>query len=60
MEARAPFDAIVVSAAFTSVPAPLAAQLVHGGRLVQQSAPVDGTMWSCSSTRVRSSCTDGA
>jgi protein-L-isoaspartate(D-aspartate) O-methyltransferase len=39
MEARAPFDAIVVSAAFTSVPAPLAAQLVHGGRLVQPIGP---------------------
>jgi protein-L-isoaspartate(D-aspartate) O-methyltransferase len=35
MEARAPFDAIVVSAAFTSVPPPLVAQLVPGGRLVQ-------------------------
>jgi protein-L-isoaspartate(D-aspartate) O-methyltransferase len=32
---RAPFDAIVVSAAFTSVPQPLAEQLVTGGRLVQ-------------------------
>jgi protein-L-isoaspartate(D-aspartate) O-methyltransferase len=32
---RAPFDAIVVSAAFPSVPAPLAAQLAPGGRLVQ-------------------------
>jgi protein-L-isoaspartate(D-aspartate) O-methyltransferase len=34
-EARAPYDAIVVSAAFTRVPPPLAAQLVPGGRLVQ-------------------------
>jgi protein-L-isoaspartate(D-aspartate) O-methyltransferase len=34
-EARGPFDAIVVSAAFTSVPEPLAEQLVMGGRLVQ-------------------------
>jgi protein-L-isoaspartate(D-aspartate) O-methyltransferase len=39
MEARAPFDAIVVTAAFTSVPPPLAAQLVSGGRLVQPIGP---------------------
>jgi protein-L-isoaspartate(D-aspartate) O-methyltransferase len=39
MEARAPFDAIVVSAAFTSVPPPLAAQLAPGGRLVQPIGP---------------------
>jgi protein-L-isoaspartate(D-aspartate) O-methyltransferase len=32
---RAPFDAIVVAAAFTSVPPPLAVQLAEGGRLVQ-------------------------
>jgi protein-L-isoaspartate(D-aspartate) O-methyltransferase len=32
---RAPFDAIVVSAAFTRVPEPLVAQLRDGGRLVQ-------------------------
>jgi protein-L-isoaspartate(D-aspartate) O-methyltransferase len=32
---HAPFGAIVVSAAFPSVPAPLAAQLREGGRLVQ-------------------------
>lgn len=32
---QAPFDAIVVSAAFTSVPEPLADQLREGGRLVQ-------------------------
>jgi protein-L-isoaspartate(D-aspartate) O-methyltransferase len=32
---RAPFDAIVVSAAFTRVPEPLAAQLRECGRLVQ-------------------------
>ena len=32
---RAPFDAIVVSAAFPSVPQPLADQLAPGGRLVQ-------------------------
>jgi protein-L-isoaspartate(D-aspartate) O-methyltransferase len=31
---RAPFDAIVVSAAFPSVPQPLAEQLAEGGRLV--------------------------
>jgi protein-L-isoaspartate(D-aspartate) O-methyltransferase len=35
LPARAPFDAIVVSAAFTSVPEPLAIQLRDGGRLVQ-------------------------
>ena len=39
MEARAPYDAIVVAAAFTSVPPPLAAQLVPGGRLVQPIGP---------------------
>jgi len=33
--ARAPFDAIVVSAAFPRVPPPLTAQLAPGGRLVQ-------------------------
>jgi protein-L-isoaspartate(D-aspartate) O-methyltransferase len=32
---HAPFDAILVSAAFTEVPAPLAEQLAVGGRLVQ-------------------------
>jgi protein-L-isoaspartate(D-aspartate) O-methyltransferase len=32
---QAPFDAIVVAAAFPEVPAPLAAQLGDGGRLVQ-------------------------
>jgi protein-L-isoaspartate(D-aspartate) O-methyltransferase len=32
---QAPFDAILVSAAFPSVPAPLADQLAPGGRLVQ-------------------------
>jgi protein-L-isoaspartate(D-aspartate) O-methyltransferase len=36
---RAPFDAIVVSAAFTSVPRPLAEQLAGGGRLVQPIGP---------------------
>lgn len=32
---RAPYDAVVVSAAFPEVPAPLVAQLRPGGRLVQ-------------------------
>ena len=32
---HAPFDAILVSAAFPTVPAPLAEQLAEGGRLVQ-------------------------
>jgi protein-L-isoaspartate(D-aspartate) O-methyltransferase len=36
---HAPYDAIVVSAAFTSVPEPLAAQLRDGGRLVQPMGP---------------------
>jgi protein-L-isoaspartate(D-aspartate) O-methyltransferase len=36
---RAPFDAIVVSAAFTSVPGPLADQVKEGGRLVQPLGP---------------------
>jgi protein-L-isoaspartate(D-aspartate) O-methyltransferase len=36
---RAPFDAIVVSAAFTSVPAPLAEQVADGGRFVQPIGP---------------------
>ncbi|MFU9036720.1 MULTISPECIES: protein-L-isoaspartate O-methyltransferase family protein [Streptomyces] len=36
---RAPFDAIVVSAAFPEVPPPLAAQLRVGGRLVQPIGP---------------------
>lgn len=36
---RAPFDAIVVSAAFTRVPPPLAEQLPPGGRLVQPVGP---------------------
>ena len=35
LAAQAPFDAIVVAAAFPQVPAPLVAQLVLGGRLVQ-------------------------
>jgi protein-L-isoaspartate(D-aspartate) O-methyltransferase len=36
---RAPFDAIVVSAAFPSVPQPLADQLAPGGTLVQPVGP---------------------
>jgi len=36
---HAPFDAIVVSAAFTSVPSPLIEQLDRGGRLVQPLGP---------------------
>jgi protein-L-isoaspartate(D-aspartate) O-methyltransferase len=37
--AYAPFDAIVVSAAFPAVPPPLVAQLAVGGRLVQPVGP---------------------
>lgn len=37
--AHAPFDGIVVSAAFERVPEPLALQLVEGGRLVQPVGP---------------------
>jgi protein-L-isoaspartate(D-aspartate) O-methyltransferase len=36
---HAPFDAVVVSAAFPEVPAPLATQLAEGGRLVQPIGP---------------------
>jgi protein-L-isoaspartate(D-aspartate) O-methyltransferase len=36
---RAPFDGIVVAAAFPEVPAPLAGQLRRGGRLVQPIGP---------------------
>src|SRR5919109_2378740 len=36
---RAPFDAILVSAAFPRVPPPLAEQLAPGGRLVQPIGP---------------------
>ena len=39
---RAPYDAILVSAAFPQVPAPLAAQLRIGGRLVQPIGPGGG------------------
>jgi protein-L-isoaspartate(D-aspartate) O-methyltransferase len=35
MPAEAPFDAVLVSAAFPQVPEPLASQLAIGGRLVQ-------------------------
>ena len=37
--AGAPYDAVIVSAAFTEVPPPLAAQLRPGGRLVQPIGP---------------------
>jgi len=36
---QAPFDAIIVTAAFPSVPPPLVTQLVQGGRLVQPIGP---------------------
>ena len=36
---HAPYDATLVSAAFTSVPSPLAEQLAAGGRLVQPLGP---------------------
>jgi protein-L-isoaspartate(D-aspartate) O-methyltransferase len=36
---HAPYDAIVVAAAFPEVPAPLAEQLAEGGRLVQPIGP---------------------
>ncbi|MFI8089345.1 protein-L-isoaspartate(D-aspartate) O-methyltransferase [Streptomyces sp. NPDC086080] len=36
---RAPYDAVIVSAAFPEVPAPLAGQLRLGGRLVQPIGP---------------------
>ena len=36
---QAPFDAIVVTAAFTAVPPPLVEQLAAGGRLVQPIGP---------------------
>jgi protein-L-isoaspartate(D-aspartate) O-methyltransferase len=39
LPARAPFDAILVSAAFTRVPEPLAEQLAPQGRLVQPVGP---------------------
>jgi protein-L-isoaspartate(D-aspartate) O-methyltransferase len=39
LEERAPFDAVVVSAAFTHVPPPLAEQVATGGRLVMPIGP---------------------
>jgi protein-L-isoaspartate(D-aspartate) O-methyltransferase len=39
LPAHAPYDAILVSAAFPLVPPPLAAQLADGGRLVQPIGP---------------------
>ena len=39
LPAHAPYDAIVVAAAFGTVPPPLARQLVPGGRLVQPIGP---------------------
>ncbi|MFF3516394.1 protein-L-isoaspartate O-methyltransferase [Streptomyces sp. NPDC002573] len=36
---RAPYDAVLVSAAFTEVPAPLVEQVRQGGRLVQPIGP---------------------
>jgi protein-L-isoaspartate(D-aspartate) O-methyltransferase len=39
LPAKAPFDAILVSAAFTEVPGPLVEQLAQGGRLVQPIGP---------------------
>jgi protein-L-isoaspartate(D-aspartate) O-methyltransferase len=39
---HAPFDAIIVSAAFPEVPPPLAGQLTDGGRLVQPVGPGGG------------------
>ncbi|GAA4568953.1 hypothetical protein GCM10023193_51690 [Planotetraspora kaengkrachanensis] len=36
---HAPYDAVVVSAAFPEVPPPLIGQLEHGGRLVQPIGP---------------------
>ena len=39
LPAKAPFDAVIVSAAFPEVPPPLAEQLSPGGRLVQPLGP---------------------
>jgi protein-L-isoaspartate(D-aspartate) O-methyltransferase len=39
LPAHAPYDAILVAAAFPQVPAPLIAQLADGGRLVQPIGP---------------------
>ena len=53
---HAPFDAIVVSAAFTRVPEPLAEQVEAGGRLVQPIGPggrEDVTLYVRDETRLR-------
>src|SRR5215211_1666966 len=53
---HAPFDAIVVSAAFTRVPEPLAEQVAAGGRLVQPIGPggrEDVTLYVRDETRLR-------
>ncbi|WP_307821757.1 hypothetical protein [Streptomyces coffeae] len=39
MPDRAPYDAVIVSAAFPEVPAPLTGELGSGGRLVQPVGP---------------------
>jgi protein-L-isoaspartate(D-aspartate) O-methyltransferase len=47
---RAPFDAVLVSAAFPDVPRPLAEQLTEGGRLVQpigRGGSEDVTLFQC-------------
>lgn len=42
LDAHAPYDAIIVSAAFSGVPEPLGEQLAVGGRLVQPIGPGGG------------------